>query len=456
MSTLQKSGTTPPHDIQAEAALLGAILLDNDAINRIISTCKADQFYKEAHRHLFLAMKILHERQDPIDTVTLSKQLKEMGTLKACGGGPYLVRLSNETPAAVNVEHYAQIVRDKATVRSIIEAARATMGEGLTDPGDVADFVERAQSRLFKVSSETLRTDVPDIREVIKETFQHIETLIERKEAVTGVPSGFLDLDKKLCGFQPSDLIIVAGRPSMGKTAFALNVIANAALKTSTPVVIFSLEMSNQQLATRLLCTHALVNSNRLRTGQVTDSDWSKLLKTVGTLSETKIFVDDTPALSSLELRARARRLKQEHGIGLIAIDYLQLMRGSELSAKRSREQEISDISRSLKALAKELEVPIIALSQLNRGVESRSDKRPLMSDLRESGAIEQDADVVMFLYRDEYYHPDTTDKAGLAEVIIGKQRNGPTGTVELKFRGEYTRFDNYSQAHEDSTSSPF
>jgi len=436
--------------VRAEAAVIGAILLDNDALNRIISTSKADDFYRESHREIYRAMIDLANEHQPIDTVTLSKRLRDTDKLKAAGGGAYLIQLAAETPAAVNVEHYAKIVRDKAVVRSVVDAARTMADEGLNDPPDVQAFVERVQQKIFEVTTASLSTELADIRTVIAETFKHLEELFERKERVTGIPTGFVDLDNKMGGLQPSDLVICAGRPAMGKTAFAMNVLTNAALRTKMPVVVFSLEMSAQQLAMRMLCSEARVSSADLRAGQASENDWSRLIKAVGSLSETQIFIDDTPAISLLELRARARRLKQERGLCLIAIDYLQLMRGSDLASRRSREQEISEISRGLKALAKELEVPVMALSQLNRGVESRTEKRPMMSDLRESGAIEQDADVVMFLYRDEYYNPESTDKKGLAEVIIGKQRHGSTGTVELKFQGRYTRFDNFAREYED------
>jgi replicative DNA helicase len=435
----------PPHDIRAEAAVLGAILLDNEAINRLVTSTRPEHFYREANRTIYRSMLELAQAERPIDPVTLSESLKGAGALEKVGGGAYLVQLLNETPAASNAEHYARIVRDKAMVRAVIDVARQAVDEGFRDPPDVDAFVEQTQARVFDLASSALKSDVATMREVIAEAFRYIEKLLERKERVTGVPTGFVDLDDKLSGLQPSDLVILAARPSMGKTALALNILANAALKGSVPCVIFSLEMAAQQLALRMLCSHARVNSALLRTGMVSDADWSKLIKAVGALSEAKIFVDETPALSLLEMRARARRLKQEHDLGFIAVDYLQLMRGSDLSARRGREQEISEISRGLKALAKELQVPVLALSQLNRGVESRTDKRPMMSDLRESGAIEQDADVVMFLYRDDYYNPET-EKPGITEVIIGKQRNGPTGTVELKFTGKYTRFDNFAK----------
>ena len=454
MSGQKANETELPYDARAEAAVLGAILLDNDALGTVGSSLEVDHFYREGHRYIYRAMLELGDVLDPIDTVTLAEKLREHDRLKAAGGGAYLVQLSSETPAAINVEHYAKIVRDKALTRAMIQACRAIADEGLQDPADVSSFIEGSQAKLFEITAKSMRTSVPTIREVIAETFKYIETLMDRKERITGIPTGFVDLDNKLSGLQPSDLIIAAGRPSMGKTAFALNLVTNAALKSTLPSVIFSLEMSSQQLAMRMLCSQARVNATDLRTGQVSDSDWSKLILCVGDLSESKIFVDDTPALSIMELRARARRISQDAGLGLIVIDYLQLMRGSELASRRSREQEISEISRGLKALAKELSVPVVALSQLNRGVESRTDKRPLMSDLRESGAIEQDADVVMFLYRDEYYNPES-EKKGIAEVIIGKQRNGPTGTVELRFQGKYTRFDNLAREFEEEPSAP-
>ena len=444
----QTPETELPFDARAEAAVLGAILLDNTALGLVGSSLEPEHFYRESHRYIYRAMRELGEALEPIDTVTLAEKLREHDRLKPAGGGPYLVQLSSETPAAINAEHYAKIVRDKAMTRAIIQACRVIADEGLQDPADVNTFIEVSQAKLFEVTAHSMRAGVPRIREVIADAFKHIETQMEQKERITGIPTGFVDLDDKLSGFQRSDLIIAAGRPSMGKTAFALNVMANAALKANQAAVIFSLEMSSIQLATRMLCSHARVNAKDLRTGQVSDAGWSKVIMSVGDLSELSIFVDDTPALSIMELRARARRLFQETKLDLIVIDYLQLMRGSEIASRRSREQEISEISRGLKALAKELNLPVLALSQLNRGVESRPNKRPLMSDLRESGAIEQDADVVMFLYRDDYYNPES-EKQGVAEVIIGKQRNGPTGTVELRFQGEYTRFDNLAREYE-------
>ena len=455
MANKQQDSQAPPHDVRAEAALLGAILLDNEVLYRAVSLVQTDHFYRQSHREIFNAMKELGEADQPIDAVTLSEHLKTNDRLKQVGGVPYLVELSNETPLTSNVERYAEIVAEKHLVRSIITASKATMNQGLGDPTDIDDFIEAAQRRILEVTSERTTSQTLTIREVISDTFKHIEKLYDRKEQITGIPTGFIDLDSKLTGLQPSDLLILAARPSMGKTALAVNMVVNAALKSGVPAVLFSLEMSARQLAMRMLCTHARVSMGELKTGQLTDNDWTKLIKAVGTLSEARIYVDETPALTIMDLRARCRRLKRERGLGLVAVDYLQLMRSSELAARRGREQEISEISRGLKALAKELDVPVIGVSQLNRGVESRTDKRPLMSDLRESGAIEQDADVVMFLYRDEYYNKET-DKPGLAEVIIAKQRNGPTGTVELKFTGRYTRFDNFAKSPPPGDLSPF
>ncbi|MCA9564116.1 MAG: replicative DNA helicase [Myxococcales bacterium] len=454
MSEPSLEGKMPPHDLRAEAAVLGAILLDNEQVNKVVGSLLPEHFYRESHREIFQSMMELAERSAPIDLVTMTESLREREKLQAAGGRAYLVQLTTETPAAINVEHYGKIVRDKSSIRTMVDAARATFEEGMTDPGDALEFIERAQARIIEVTSKTIRTEVPAIREVLREAFEQIEKNMSRKEGVTGIPTGFADLDEKMSGLQPSDLIILAARPAMGKTAFALNVLANAALKSSVPAAMFSLEMSSTQLATRMLCTHAKVNATSLRKGQVSDAEWADLIRSLGPLSEANIFLDDTPALSILEMRARARRLHQERQLGLVVVDYLQLMRGSDLAARRSREQEISEISRGLKALAKELNLPVIALSQLNRGVESRTDKRPMMSDLRESGAIEQDADVVMFLYRDEYYH-ETSEKKGIAEVIIGKQRNGPTGTVDLKFTGPLMRFDNLARDYDDMGAPP-
>ncbi|NMC75010.1 MAG: replicative DNA helicase, partial [Geobacteraceae bacterium] len=361
------------------------------------------------------------------------------------GGGAYLATLVDFVPTAANIAYYGRIVKEKAIARNLIRAATDIVTEGYDEQAEIEELLDKAQKTIFEISENRVKTPYFQLNAILKDTIKHIGDLYERKEHTTGVPTGFLDLDEKTAGFQRSDLIIIAGRPSMGKTAFALNIAQYASLyaEPRCPVAIFSLEMSKEQLVTRLLCSEARVDASRLRTGHLLDGEWEKVMRGAEKLFEAEIFIDDTPAISVLEMRAKARRLKAEHNIGMIVVDYLQLMRGS--GSPESRQQEISEISRSLKALAKELSVPVVALSQLNRGLESRTDKRPMMSDLRESGAIEQDADVIMFVYRDEVYNKDNPDVRGKAEIIIGKQRNGPIGTVNLTFLGEYTRFENYA-----------
>ena len=442
----------PPQNLEAEMAVLGGVLLENEALNKALEILTADDFYRESHRKIYLSLVELSEKGEPADLVTLTGLLQEKGDLDAVGGSSYLATLVDYVPTAANIGYYCRMVKEKAVSRHLINVATNIATKGY-EGGDVEETLDWAEKSIFEIASRRSKPSYFSTKEIMKDTFKAIEKLYDRKELVTGVPTGFVDLDNMTAGMQPGDLIIIAGRPSMGKTAFALNVVEYAAVQNQTrhPTIVFSLEMSKEQLVQRLLCSVSKVDASRLRTGHLGESDWPKLTHGAGLLSEAPIFIDDTPAISILELRAKARRLKAEHNLGLIVVDYLQLMTGHN---SESRQQEISDISRSLKALAKELSVPVIALSQLNRSLENRTDKRPMMADLRESGAIEQDADVIMFVFREAVYCEDckskekTCDKGHEkdAEIIIGKQRNGPIGTVHLTFRGEFTRFENQAK----------
>ncbi|MBI3351087.1 MAG: replicative DNA helicase [Nitrospirae bacterium] len=430
----------PPQNIEAEQSVLGAILLENSAVNKALEIIRLDDFYKESHRKIFSAMLDLSERNEGIDLITLTEQLKSKNALEAVGGTGYLSQLINVTPTSANVKFHSKIIHEKAVLRNLIFTAHEieSMCYELTE--DVPDLIDLAEKKIFEISQEKIRSSFFPIKEIVRHSFEMIEKLYETREGITGVPSGFKGLDKMTTGFQPSDLVIIAGRPSMGKTALALNIAQHAGVHRHATVAVFSLEMSKEQLVLRMLCSEARVDAHKLRSGFLGREDWPRLTHAAGKLTEAKIFIDDTPAMSILEMRAKARRLKAEHQLHMIIVDYLQLMRGR--GNADNREQEISDISRSLKSLAKELQVPVLALSQLSRAVESRNDKRPMLSDLRESGAIEQDADVVIFIYRDEVYHPNNEEKKGTAEINIGKQRNGPIGTVDLVYNNQYTRFD--------------
>ncbi|RLA77901.1 MAG: replicative DNA helicase [Deltaproteobacteria bacterium] len=432
------SPKVPPHSLEAEQSVLGGIIIDNDALHRVLELLRPEDFYREAHQKIYEAMISLFERGEPLDLITLTNELKRSKTLEKAGGASYLAQLADAVPTAANVAHYAKIVKEKALLRRLIAAATEIAAECYREGQDIEELLDRAEQVIFGISQFRIRPSFYPMKEVLKEAFRTIERLYEKKELITGVPSGFKDLDRKTAGFQPSDLIIVAGRPSMGKTAFCLNIAQYAAVEAKVPTAIFSMEMSKEQLALRMLCAEAKVSASKVRSGFLSEGDLQRLTMAAGTLADAPIVIDDTPALSVLELRAKARRLKGEMDLGLIIIDYLQLMRGRS-SAER-REQEISEISRSLKALAKELQIPVIAISQLSRRAEDRPGRRPQLADLRESGAIEQDADLILFLYRDEVYNPNS-DRKGIAEVIIGKQRNGPTGVVELSFVPELTTF---------------
>ncbi|HVO66841.1 MAG TPA: replicative DNA helicase [Syntrophales bacterium] len=431
----------PPQNLEAEQSVIGGILLDNQSLNSVLEILEVDDFYSEAHRKIFAAIVELYDKNEPSDLITLSNILKSKNQLDQAGGVSYLSSLADNVPSAANISHYSKIVREKATLRRLIGTATEILNKSYNSGVDIDTVLDEAEHAIFEISENKIRPAFSPFKDIIKESVKTIEKLYERKELVTGVPTGFEKIDDKTSGLQKSDLIIIAGRPSMGKTAFALNIAQHAALDANIPVAIFSLEMSKEQLALRMLSSEAQVDSQRIRKGFLGEADWPKLIAAAGRLSEAQIFIDDSPAITALEMKAKARRLKAEVDLGLIILDYLQLMRSG--GYKESREQEISEISRSLKALAKELNVPVVALSQLNRKVEDRSDKRPQMADLRDSGAIEQDADLIAFIYRDEVYNKsEENPEKGLAEIIIGKQRNGPTGMVKLLFREQFTRFE--------------
>jgi replicative DNA helicase len=436
----------PPQALDAESAVLGSILLDNECIAKVIEILDDSCFYKGQHREIYGAMLSLYERNAPVDLVTLSEELKRRKTLDQIGGTYFLTELSESVPTSANVEHHAGIIFEKALLRKLIEAAGAIAKDSFDENETALAVLDRSEQRIFGLSDKRLRKSFLHIRPVIEDTLHEIDEFHKRKGTVTGVSTGFAQLDELTSGFQQGELIIVAGRPSMGKTAFCLNIARHVAVEEKQAVGIFSLEMSMRQLAMRLLCAEARVDAHGLRTGRLPDRDWSKISMCVGTLTEAPIYIDDSAGLSVLELRAKARRLKREKNIGLIVIDYLQLMQGPR--SIESRQQEISIISRSLKALAKELDIPVVALSQLSRAVEMRGgERKPMLSDLRESGAIEQDADVVLFIYRPEFYGKMLDEQGiqteGRAEVIIGKQRNGPVGTIPLTFIKKYARFEN-------------
>ncbi len=435
----------PPQNIEAEQSVLGAILLENAAINQVLEILTEDDFYRESHRQIFRAMAELSDRNQPIDAITLIDALRSKGTLEQVGGPAYVAELADAVPTAANIAHYARIVREKAVLRSLATIATEIVTSVYDAPADVDSFLDGAEHKIFAISEQRIKPSFHGMRELAHQSLGLIDHLFSRKELVTGVPTGFLDFDRLTAGFQPSDLIIIAGRPSMGKTALALNIAAYAAMKADPPVGVafFSLEMSKEQLVLRLLCAEAEVDLSKARTGHFSNEDFSRLAGAAARLSEAPIFVDDNSDTNAVTLKAKCRRLARDRNsrLGLVIVDYLQLMRAARPGERR--EAEIADISRSLKALAKELKVPVVALSQLNRQVETRPDRRPLLADLRESGAIEQDADVITFIYRDEVYHPDKGEK-GTADIIIAKQRNGPTDTVKLTYLSRFTRFGSY------------
>ncbi|MFD1066619.1 replicative DNA helicase [Oceanobacillus locisalsi] len=430
---------TPPHNLEAEQSVLGAVFLEPSAFVQASEILIPEDFYRAAHQLIFTAMMTLSERTEPIDVVTVTTFLNDRKQLEEVGGVSYLTELAESVPTAANVEYYSKIVEEKSTLRSLIRKATDIVTASFEKEDEVEDVLNDAEKSILEVSGRKNSGAFKNIKDVLIDVYDNIEQLHQQTGDVTGVPTGFMDLDRITSGFQRNDLIIIAARPSVGKTAFALNVAQNVAVKTGENVAIFSLEMGADQLVQRMLCAEGNIDAQRLRNGQLQADDWSKLTMSMGSLSNAGIYIDDTPGVRVNEIRSKCRRLKQEHGLGMILIDYLQLIQGSG-SSKENRQQEVSEISRALKALARELEVPLIALSQLSRGVESRQDKRPMMSDIRESGSIEQDADIVGFLYRDDYYDQET-EKDNIIEIIIAKQRNGPTGTVELAFVKEYNKF---------------
>jgi replicative DNA helicase len=432
----------PPQNLEAEQSILGAILIDNDALPKALEIIDLEDFYKLSHRKIFNAMTELFEKSEPMDLITLTDQLRKKDDLENVGGISYLSSLVNMTPTAANIRYHSKIVREKALLRGLLRASNEITRKVYEDNLDAEELVDHAEKSIFDISDKRTKTSFRTLKEVIKDSFEMIEHLYDKKDTISGVPSGFRDLDDLTTGFQKGDLIIVGGRPSMGKTAFVLNVAQYVGLELREPVAIFSLEMSKEQLALRMLCAEAMVNSNSIRKGFIKKEDWHKLTSAASNLTGAPIFIDDSSSITVLELRAKARRLKMEHSLCLVIVDYLQLMRGR--GSFERREQEISDISRSLKALAKELGVPVIAVSQLNRSVEQRRPPKPILADLRESGAIEQDADVILFLYRDEVYNKDNPANRGKAEVDIAKQRNGPAGvTVPITYISKCTRFMN-------------
>ena len=431
----------PPHDLEAEQAVIGSMLTDKEAVISAIESLSDSDFYREDNRLIYSAIMNLYNRGDAIDIITLKSELSSMGKLEAVGGLEYLAELPEKVPTTANVDKYIKIVEEKSSLRTLIRTANELITLGYDPTQEVDELMDNAEKKIFGVMQNRNQKSYSSMKDILVDTFIELEELYNRKEHVTGVPTGFIDLDYKTAGLHGSELILVAARPAMGKSAFALNIATNAAVRAKTPVAIFSLEMSKEQMANRILCSEALVDSNKVRTGKVEDDDWTKLAEASGILSEAEIFIDDTPGISIMEIRAKCRKMKLEKNIGLVVIDYLQLVQGSNKRAG-SREQEIAEISRSLKILAKEINVPVIALSQLSRAPEQRPDHRPMLSDLRESGSIEQDADLVMFLYRDDYYNQDS-EKKNVAEVILAKHRAGSTGTIELAWLGSYTKFAN-------------
>jgi len=441
-------GKIPPNDMEAEQAVLGSMLTDKDAVIEAIEALKPEDFYRQDHNIIYTAILNLYNKAEPIDIITVKSELISMGKFDSVGGLEYLAELPEKVPTTTNVDKYIKIVEEKAVLRNLIKTADSIVALGYDPTQEVEQVMDEAEKKIFNVMQNRNQKGYSPIKDVLVDTFAQLEQLYNQKQHVTGITTGFIDLDYKTAGLHNSDLILIAARPAMGKSAFALNLATNAALKGGVPVIIFSLEMSKEQMVNRILCSEAMVDSNKVRTGKIEEEDWIKLAGALGPLSEANIYIDDTPGISVMEIRAKCRKLKLERGLGLVVIDYLQLVQASN-NKKGSREQEISEISRSLKILAKEINVPVIALSQLSRAPEQRPDHRPMLSDLRESGAIEQDADIVIFLYRDDYYNEDS-EKKNIAEVIMAKHRGGSTGTVELLWLGNYTKFANIDRYREE------
>ncbi len=434
-------GKIPPHDIEAEQAILGCMLTDRDSVINAIEILKEDAFYREDNRAIYSAILSLYAKSEPIDIITVKAELVENGNFERIGGLDYLASLPEKVPTTSNVDKYIKIVDEKAMMRSLINTANELVSLGYDETEEVDRIMDLAEKKVFELAQKKNTKGYTPIKDVLVESFAKLEELYNQKGRISGLTTGFKDLDYKTSGLHNSDLIVIAARPAMGKSAFAINIATNVALQAKKPVAIFNLEMSKEQVGNRILCSEALVDSNKIRTGQIEDDDWVKLASTLGRLSEAPIYIDDTAGISIMEIRAKCRKLKLEKDIGLVVIDYLQLVQGSG-TKNSTREQEISEISRSLKILAKELNIPVIALSQLSRSVEKRDDKRPMLADLRESGAIEQDADIVMFLYRDDYYNEDS-EKKNVAEIILAKHRGGATGTIDLAWLASYTKFAN-------------
>lgn len=445
-SAAPSGARVPPNSLEAEESVIGGVLLDNETINTALEKLRPEDFYRASHRAIFEAMMALTDKREPVDVVTLAQQLRSMGLLDQSGGIENLSRLAASVPSAANVGFYAKAVKETSLRRRVIHTASEIVNEAFDNDGNVEEFLDGVEQRILKVSEYRVRPSFFRVGDIVPDSIKLVEKMYDQKSPVTGVNTGFKQLNEKTAGFQNSDLVILAARPSMGKTALALTMAQWVGIHEQKAVAVFSLEMSKEQLVLRMLCSEARVSNSKVRTGHLGERDFPLLVDAASKIAEAPIFIDDTPALTITEMRAKARRLHLENPLSLVVVDYLQLMRSPAYA--HSREQEISDISRSLKAIAKELNIPVLALSQLNRSVESRTDKRPVMSDLRESGAIEQDADIIMFIYRDEVYNEDTADK-GIAELILGKHRSGPTGTVRLAFSPEFTRFDNLDEQHE-------
>ncbi|WP_270183007.1 replicative DNA helicase [Alkalihalobacillus sp. CinArs1] len=443
---------TPPQNIEAEQAVIGAVFLETDALTTATEVLQPEDFYRAAHQKIFSVMIELSEKGEPVDLVTVTSELQDRKLLEEIGGVSYLSDLANSVPTAANVEYYSKIVEEKSILRRLIRAATDIASDGYAKENEIENLLSEAEKSIMEVSQRKNTGAFISIKDVLVDAYDNIEMLQNNTGDITGIPTGFSELDRMTAGFQRNDLIIVAARPSVGKTAFALNIAQNVATKTDENVAIFSLEMGAEQLVMRMLCAEGNIDAQRLRTGALTGDDWQKLTMAMGSLSNAGIYIDDTPGIRVGDIRSKCRRLKQEKGLGMILIDYMQLIRGN--GSTENRQQEVSEISRALKGIARELEVPVISLSQLSRGVESRQDKRPMMSDIRESGSIEQDADIVAFLYRDDYYDKESENK-NIIEIIIAKQRNGPVGTVELAFVKEFNKFVNLERRHDESDIPP-
>ena len=430
----------PPHNLDAEESLLGAMLLSRDAIADALQCCMAEDFYKPGHGHIFGAITALYARGEPADPVTVADELRRSGLLDAVGEPSILISLQVNTPSTANATHYARIVEEHSLLRRLVGVAGEIAELGYSVPEDVSSVVDHAEALVFEVAQRRVVDTMAPLRELLAKSLDHLESLFQRGDAITGVPTGYVDLDERLAGLQNSNLVVVGARPAMGKTSFALGIAQHAAVHARVPVLLFSLEMSHLELTQRMLCAEAQVDATRMRNGRLLESDWPKISNAIGRLGDAPIYIDDNPNLTVMEIRAKARRLKAREGLGLVIVDYLQLMSGHAKSRAENRQVEVSEISRGLKVLARELDIPVIALSQLSRNLEMRQDKRPVLADLRESGSIEQDADVVLFIYRDEIYNAESADR-GSAEILVAKHRNGPTGVERLAFVDRYTRF---------------